>query len=447
MKNLIYILLILGMTSVGQSQSPNTTFIGNVNSYSAVGYNDCWGYTAPNGTEYALLGVRNGTSIIDVTDPQNIVEKDFIPGPSSTWKDIKTYQHYAYVVTEQTGGMQILDLSFLPDSVHLTSVFTGFQSSHNIFIDSVNGLLYAEGNFAEPVRVLSLDNAELPVQISNFGIECHDMFVRDTLAFIAEGTQGSIGIYSVADPFQPSLVQRLIIPAGGFAHNVWTNSSNTLMATTEETAGKTVKFWNISDLNNISLLGEYLGGSSLAHNVFLLGNYAYISHYESGLKIVDISDPTMPVEAGYYDTYPQGEGPFFNGAWGAYPYTQNGMIFISDFDNGLTIVTFDSPAVAIPNPTETVPTLFALEQNYPNPFNPSTRIAYQLPELTRTKLQVYNILGQEIRTLVNTTQSAGHYEITWYGRNNQGIQVPAGIYIYRLQTENFTEMKKMILTK
>ena len=447
MKYSIYILLIVGIISVGRSQSQNTTFIGNVNNYPAVGYNDCWGYTAPNGNEYALLGVINGTSIIDVTNPQAIQEIDFIPGPSSIWKDIKTYQHYAYVVTEQIGGMQILDLSFLPDSVHLTTVYTGFQASHNIFIDDINGLLYAEGSFTDPVRILSLDNAELPVPVSTFGIECHDMFVRDTLAFIAEGGQGSIGIYSVADPFQPSLVQRLIIPAGGYAHNVWTNPTNTLMATTEETAGKTIKFWDISDLNNISLLGEYLGGSNLAHNVFLLGNYAYISHYESGLKIVDFSDPTLPLEAGYYDTYPQGEGPNFNGAWGAYPYSSNGMIFISDRESGLTIVTFDSPAVAIPDPAETVPTQFSLEQNFPNPFNPSTQIVYQLPEQSQAKLQIYNILGQEIRTLVNSTQSAGRHEVTWNGRNNWGIQVPAGIYVYRLQTEKFTELKKMVLTK
>jgi len=219
------------------------------------------------------------------------------------------------------------------------------------------------------------------------------------------------------------------------------------MATTEETPGKTVKFWDISDLNNISLLGEYLGGSNLAHNVFLLGHYAYISHYESGLKIIDISNPTMPVEAGFYDTYPQGEGPNFNGAWGVYPYSKNGLIFISDFDAGLTIVTFDTAAVTISNPTEAIPTVFALEQNYPNPFNPSTRIAYQLPELTQTKLQIFNVMGQEVRTLVNTTQSPGSYEVSWNGRNNQGIQVPAGIYIYRLQTDGFSEMKKMVFTK
>jgi len=447
MKNLKYILILFGMYFLGLSQTSNTTFIANINDYPAIGYNDCWGYSAPNGKEYALLGVRNGTSIIDVTDPQNIMEKDFIPGPNSTWKDIKTYQHYAYVVTEQLGGMQILDLSFLPDSVQLAAVYTGFQSSHNIFIDTVNGLLYTEGNFTEPVRVLSLDNPIQPVQISSFGIECHDMFVRDTLAFIAEGTQSSVGIYSVADPFQPVLVQRLNIPAGGYAHNVWTNTTNTLMATTEETPGKTVKFWDISDLSNISLLGEYLGGSSLAHNVFLLGNYAYISHYESGLKIVDISDPNSPVEAGFYDTYPQGEGPNFNGAWGTYPYTKNGMIFISDFTSGLTVVTFDSPTVAIPLSKATQPANFVLEQNYPNPFNPNTRISYQLPEMTRVKLQIFNVLGQEIRTLVSKVQTPGIYEVNWDGRNNQGLTVPAGIYLYRLQTDSFSEMKKMILTK
>jgi choice-of-anchor B domain-containing protein len=447
MKELKYILLMLGMVSIGWSQSPNTTFVANVNNYSSVGYNDCWGYTAPNGNEYALLGVLNGTSIIDVTNPQSIQEIDFVPGPSSFWKDIKTYQHYAYVVTEQFGGMQILDLSFLPDSVHLAAVYTGFQASHNIFIDSENGLLYAEGISSNPVRILSIDNAEQPVQISSFGLECHDMFVRDTLAFIAEGTQGSIGIYSVTDPFQPSLVQRLIIPAGGYAHNVWTDPSNTLMATTEETAGKTVKFWDISDLNNISFLGEYLGGSGLAHNVFLMGHYAYISHYESGLKIVDFSDPTMPVEAGYYDTYPQGEGPNFNGAWGAFPYSGNGMIFISDRDNGLTIVTFDSPAVAISDPTESVPTFFALEQNYPNPFNPITSIKFQVPTNTNVTLRVFNILGREIRTLVNEYYASGEYTVKWDSQDNLGNKVPSGMYFYRLETDSYSQIKKMILTK
>ena len=99
--------------------SPNVPLLVQVNQYPGVGYNDCWGYTAPDGREYALLGVRNGTSIIDITDTENVYEVTFIPSATSTWKDIKTYQHYAYTVTEAAGGLQIIDLSNLPASAEL----------------------------------------------------------------------------------------------------------------------------------------------------------------------------------------------------------------------------------------------------------------------------------------------------------------------------------------
>ena len=112
-------LFVCVFAGIAQTQSFN--YIANFNNYPAVGYNDVWGYTDGDGQgrEYALLGVIDGTSIIDLSDLQNISEVDFIPGPTSTWKDIKTYQSYAYVVTENPSGMQILDLSFLPDSVVL----------------------------------------------------------------------------------------------------------------------------------------------------------------------------------------------------------------------------------------------------------------------------------------------------------------------------------------
>ena len=88
------------------------------------------------------------------------------------------------------------------------------------------------------------------------------------------------------------------------------------MITTEETTQKTVKVWNIQDINNITLVDEYLGGSGLAHNAIIKDGYAYFSHYESGLTVLDIADPSDIVEVGSYDTYPSGEGPSFNVAWG-----------------------------------------------------------------------------------------------------------------------------------
>ncbi|MCB0291232.1 MAG: hypothetical protein KDH97_13320, partial [Calditrichaeota bacterium] len=91
----LFVGLLLSSATLAQG-SANVPLLVNIDQYSAAGYSDCWGYTA-GGREYALLGVRSGTSIIDITDTDNPVEIAFIPGSFSTWKDIKTYQHYAYV--------------------------------------------------------------------------------------------------------------------------------------------------------------------------------------------------------------------------------------------------------------------------------------------------------------------------------------------------------------
>jgi hypothetical protein len=97
-----------------------------------------------------------------------------------------------------------------------------------------------------------------------------------------------------------------------------------------------------------------------------------------------------------------------------------------------------------------MPTEYALEQNYPNPFNPITDIRYQIPDNRSpapTTLKIYNILGQEVRTLVNDAQKAGFYSVTWDGRNHNYLEVPSGIYFYRLNAGNFTSVKRMILMK
>ena len=89
---------------------------------------------------------------------------------------------------------------------------------------------------------------------------------------------------------------------------------------------------------------------------------------------------------------------------------------------------------------------FHLFQNYPNPFNPTTQIPYTLRERSRVLLQVYNTLGQEVKTLVNSLQPPGKYAVSWDGTNNQNNRVSSGIYLYRLTVGNQTKVKSMILT-
>ena len=96
---------------------------------------------------------------------------------------------------------------------------------------------------------------------------------------------------------------------------------------------------------------------------------------------------------------------------------------------------------------ELIPDVFALQQNYPNPFNPTTQIRYALPEQSMVVLMIYDMLGREVRALVNDTQDAGYRIALWNGTNDHGRPVGAGMYIYTIRANDFYEVKKMILLK
>ncbi len=114
-------------------------------------------------------------------------------------------------------------------------------------------------------------------------------------------------------------------------------------------------------------------------------------------------------------------------------------------------VNFTEGPVITLNPTgvedEEIPSKFTLYQNYPNPFNPETTIKYAVPKATKVSLKVYNLLGQQVTTLVNDVKEAGVYSVRWNGKNSTGEKVASGIYFYRFKAGNFVQTKKMILLK
>jgi len=117
----------------------------------------------------------------------------------------------------------------------------------------------------------------------------------------------------------------------------------------------------------------------------------------------------------------------------------------SDFlPNKFTTVTEGGTITAVHEETAILVGDFTLGQNYPNPFNPTTTIEYELPRDSRVVLQIYNLLGQGIRTLLNQSQPAGMHSAVWDGKNDLGRITSSGIYIYRLQVGSFTETRKMI---
>jgi len=94
-----------------------------------------------------------------------------------------------------------------------------------------------------------------------------------------------------------------------------------------------------------------------------------------------------------------------------------------------------------------IPEKFTVFQNYPNPFNPNTVIEFALPKDCWVKVEVFNLLGQKVRTLADKAMKKGIKKIIWNGKNEKGAEVSSGIYFYRIKTDEFTGVKKMILIK
>lgn len=117
-------------------------------------------------------------------------------------------------------------------------------------------------------------------------------------------------------------------------------------------------------------------------------------------------------------------------------------------DDGLIVSgTTDSPTPVKERPGNLLPANFSLAQNYPNPFNPTTTIDYDIPSRSQVTIDVFNVLGQQVRRLVNEVQSAGAYTVDWDGRDASGSRVASGVYLYRIQAGEFTETKKMTMIK
>lgn len=109
-------------------------------------------------------------------------------------------------------------------------------------------------------------------------------------------------------------------------------------------------------------------------------------------------------------------------------------------------ITYGNPA-GIEDAADAIPTAFALKQNYPNPFNPGTMIEFALPEGQTVSLEIYNILGQRVRVLINGFRGAGTHSIVWNGTADSGADVPSGIYFYRLAGAAFARTNKMALIR
>lgn len=335
-------------------------------SFNATNANDSWGWTDPqDGKEYALVGVRDGVAFVDITDAVNPVYLGKLPTHtnSSLWRDVKTYNNYAFVVSEASGhGMQVFDLTRLRNVSNPPETFTedahydGFGNAHNVVINESQGYAYGVGTstFNGGAHFVDISDPLNPVAAGGYSAEdyTHDAQVvtyngPDTDYTGRELYFGSnedkVVIADITDKSNPQTISTITYSNIAYTHQGWLTEDQSHFLLGDEIDElnfgfntRTVVF-DVSDLDNPTFDFEYFGPTPATdHNGYVKGNTFYLANYKAGLRVIDISDIANGnfVETGHFDVYSASDTAGYDGAWNVYPYFESGNILITSLKFG-----------------------------------------------------------------------------------------------------------------
>jgi len=421
-------------------------------------YSGSWGwFQATTNKEYAIVGASNGVYFIDVTIPATPSVCAFVPGKGGcTWREIKTYQNYCYVVSDDASPnkFDIYDMSTLPATVTIVhSGKTYFERGHTVWIDGnkmyVGGVTYSTTS-TSPMNVYSLATPTAPVLLRSLNQDLpsisyvHDMYVRHDTVFASCGYQG---LYVLKFNSNNTFTQLGTYSGyAGSAYNhasMLTQNGKYLLFCDEVPAAQPIRFINVQNFANIQPVQTFNPHpNTTPHNPYLIGNNtAIVSCYQDGLNIYDISSPGNATLAGYFDTHPQGGfnvnnyfSADYRGNWGAYPYLPSGIIIAQDMQNGIFIL---DPTAAYNNISTSVKTNKKIKSDfifYPNPA--SDVIVVNHKSIAISKLELRNFLGQLIFEKEYENGINDYLDLTKYAN---------GSYVISLQENGTITNKKLII--
>ena len=336
--SLLLVLLIPG-SSWAQS-SRNVTLLAHLNQHP--GYSACWSYVHPDGREYAILGTTDGTAIVNVTNPALSYEVAFIPGLPSQWREMKQYRTYVYVSTEAGGGgIQIIDMQD-PEIPELLGTYTtGINHEHTLEVDSTRALLFANGTRLNAtqtgMRILSLADPVNPFDLGGYTADyVHDCFPRGDTLFASCIVSHTMRVLDIHDPASITEITSWTYPKAA-THSAETSKDGRYLYVCDETNYGTMKVFDIQDLlAHPQILEVTVNPLAIVHNVHVKEDTAFVAYYTEGIHLFDISDPALPAEFGYYDTYSGFTGGF-HGVWELAPRFPSGTFIASDMTGGLYV--------------------------------------------------------------------------------------------------------------
>jgi choice-of-anchor B domain-containing protein len=343
--------------------------------------NDIWGWTDPqDGKEYAIVGTETGTSFVDVTNPTSPVVLGFLPTHTvgSLWRDIKVYKNHAFIVSEATNhGMQVYDLTQLRNLPRVnivdqtavpifeaTAHYAEFGSAHNLVINEETGYAFSVGSrtCSAGLHIVNIQDPVNPTFVACYG---DDGYVHDAQCVIYRGpdvqyrnkevcfcyNEDSLTIVDVTDKDNMVEISRTEYQGSQYTHQGWNLPNSGWLLLNDELdeiygSNKHTRtlLWDTHQLRAPkSTYSFYSSETSVDHNLYTLGNYAYLANYCAGLRVMDTSQVASGgglTEAGYFDVAPDCSTTSFFGSWSVYPYFPSGNIVVNSIERGLFVVKF-----------------------------------------------------------------------------------------------------------
>lgn len=338
--------------------------------------NDIWGWTEESsGREFVLMGLRTGTSFIEITDINNITYLGFLPTHSgnSSWRDIKVYKNHAFIVSEHPyHGIQIFDLTQLlsigaPPVSFVNTAHFNFTPlggrAHNIVINEVTGYVYIVGSqnsaCGKEIVMINVNDPLNPIEEGCYN-SVNPGYTHDAVCFIYQGPDTvHIGkeiciasntntqtIVDVTDKNNPEYISKRTYPSFHYTHQGWITDDHKYLVFNDEQDETEFGFntrthvMDISDLDNQNYLGFFESQlPAIDHNLYIKGQYAYQANYKAGLRILDLQNlntlpPDSIKEVAYFDTDTTSNASAYGGSWGVYPYFKSGLVVMSNFYDG-----------------------------------------------------------------------------------------------------------------
>jgi hypothetical protein len=361
--------------------------------------------------------------------------------------------------TIYAGGLEIIDIA----NIDHPSV------SGRLEIPAFFGRIDVEGNYAyvtdsyDGLTIIDVSNIENPEIVANYNTPgiTRDVKVKDGYAYVAEHELG-VHILDVSDPENPEYLTSFEIP-GELAQRLFIRDDNLFIA--YENAGLVIV--DISDPASPQFVSSFVT-SHYCRYIHVKDDYAYLSSGNT-YYVIDISDIQNPSQVSRWGTQNHGYGLYCDGqylymadtdlwicditglpnvysiaryqtpGWATDVYVDGEYIYVCD-RSSVMILSFNTTGIDDDDPA--IPAAYHLAQNYPNPFNAQTTISYDLPFSSVVRIDIYDILGRKIETLMNSYNLAGSYDIPW-----KADDLPSGVYLYKIQAGEYFQTRKCVLLK